>query len=49
MGIAPELARCALRLSVGRANDEAQIDRAAERVASVAAHLRRGAAARGDE
>jgi cysteine desulfurase len=49
MGIAPELARCALRLSVGRENDEKEIDRAAERVAAVATHLRRGAAAREGE
>jgi len=46
MGIAPELARCALRLSVGRENREEEIDRAAERVAAVAAHLRRGATPR---
>lgn len=46
MGIAPELSSCALRLSVGRVNDESQIDHAAERLASVASHLRRGRTAR---
>jgi cysteine desulfurase len=40
MGVAPDLASCAVRLSVGRDNDEDEIDRAAARIVETAGRLR---------
>ena len=45
MGVEPGLARGALRLSLGHATAQADVDRALEAVTDAVARLRRGAAA----
>ncbi len=47
MGVAPDLARCTLRLTTGRSTTLADADLAASRITAAAADLRRDAAARG--
>jgi cysteine desulfurase len=45
MGVGPELARGALRLSLGHATTEDDVDRALEAVVGAVARLRRGTVA----
>ena len=47
LGLPPELARGALRFGLGRGTTEAEVDRAAERIAGAAAALRAARAGRG--